>query len=129
MTLTGGILTFGAVVLGIVNARYQKAKNIAAKERITSALFSLGQSGFAMIALVLLFVVNSYVPSVFCFALSTLIGTIDFVRRQNPATRWEIMLVVLAWCGTTALIGVAALLKTLGVMGQIITVLEKHVRH
>jgi hypothetical protein len=127
LTLAGGVLSFSAVVIGIINAQLRKAKTAAARERVISNAFGLAMAGFPLAGLALSWGFGAERAALCLFGLGTASVSINYLRKTAPASRAETLGLVGSWCAMTSLIMFYWFERVLGLIGGMIAVIQRMV--
>jgi hypothetical protein len=104
LTLVGGVLSFSAVVIGIINAKLQKAKSAAAKERVISEAFGVASAGFPLLGIVLTWGLEQRTAGLCSWCLGTVFVSLGYLRTTAPPRRAETLVLVASWCATTSML-------------------------
>jgi hypothetical protein len=95
MNLAGAILVFVATVSAIVNNRLQKAKNAEHRERIISNILAFGCFGLCAASFVVDITVHSYPLIIWLLAASMATYIVKFLYDKAPASKIEIVILVI----------------------------------
>jgi len=104
LTFVGGVLSFCAVVIGIVNTKLKKARTTAAKERVISEVFGVASAGFPFMGIVLCWGFGITTALVWCFCLGTVFVSLGYLRTTGATRRGETLVLVASWCGAIAML-------------------------
>ena len=99
LTFVGGVLSFCAVVIGIINTKLKKARTTAAKERVISQVFGVASVGFPFMGIVLGWGFGITVALVLGFCLGTVFVSLGYLWTTAAIRRGETLLLVVSWCG------------------------------
>jgi hypothetical protein len=125
LTFLGGALAFSAVVIGIINAKLQKAKTAAAKERVISRTFGIAGACSPMIGIILCWGFGIETALVWFFCLGTVFVSLGYLYTAGPPRRVETLVLVVSWCGAALMITLHLISLGLGFIERIFDVLRK----
>lgn len=125
MTLVGGVLTFSAVVLGIVNSQLQKAKTASAREKVVRTVLSVASVLFALASLITIIAgAGVGVVAICLFSISCIIDSILYLRRSEAPNRIETFALIIKICAVLFLIN---LYFSSYFFGRILDLIEKEI--
>jgi hypothetical protein len=125
LTFLGGALAFSAVVIGIINAKLQKAKTAAAKERVISRTFGIAGACCPIIGIVLYWGFGIETALVWFLCLSTVFVSLGYLYTAGAPRRAETLVLVVSWCGAALIITLHLISLGLGLIERIVGVLHK----
>ena len=125
MDIAGGVLVFLAAVFTIVNDRLNRAKNVAARERVISGVFSIVATAFAIAGFIVSLVFGAGRASLCLFILAAVVTSIEYLRAAGPASRAETFQLVFFLACVVSLASLYEVEKLLGLIERMIGVLEK----
>jgi len=125
MNLLAGALTFGAVVIQILNARLLRAKNVAEKQRVTLQIIDFISTALFVIGFVLFVILGAEQAGVSLFFLGSVAFSVEYVIAANPATRGQTLQLVLIWCGTIMMGNFYLLGRVLDLIDRLIDVSKR----
>jgi hypothetical protein len=125
LTLAGGVLSFSAVVIGIINAQLRKAKTAAARERVISNAFRLAMGGFPLAGLALSWGFGAEQAALWLFGLGTASVSINYLRKPAPASRAETLGLVGSCFVMTSLIMFYWLGRVLDLIGGLREIIKR----
>ena len=125
MVLASGILSFSAVVIGIINARLQKAKTAASREKVISITFSIGATAFPLVGFILWFGFDAERAALWFFVFGTILVSIDYLWSNLPSTRGQTFILLLSWFATVSLFFLYWLGRIIGIIERIVDAIKR----
>lgn len=125
MTLAGGVLTFSAVVLAIVNSQLQKAKTASSRERVVRTTLNVAGVLFALAGLITIIAgAGVNVVAICLFSISCIIASIDYLRHSETPSRLETFVLIFMICVVFFLINLYFFTHF---FGRILDLMEKEI--
>lgn len=124
INLATAILSFLAVLVGIVYAIATKLRK-EDRQRAISIAFRIATPALSLTGAIAYSIFDAERLGLTLFFFSSVLLSVDYLRRTLPAERVETLMLVLTWVASSSLLIMHQLLRISNLIGRIIGVLER----